>query len=126
MPYDELLAARVSRYFAERKIPFETKRMMGGLVFVVRSKMCVGVESGRMMARLDRRDEPAALQRAGCKAMDFTGRPMPGFVFVDSDVLRTERQLAAWLELALAFNPTAKSSRKPTTRPLSRVRKSRT
>ena len=70
---------------------------MGGLVFMVHGKMCVGVESGRMMARLDRKDEPAALQRPGCKAMDFTGRPMPGFVFVDSDVLRTERQLAEWL-----------------------------
>jgi hypothetical protein len=42
--------------------------------------------------------------------MDFTGRPMRGFVFVGLDGLKSEKDLAHWLELALAYNPTAKKS----------------
>ena len=105
-----LFADRVARYFSSREVPFESKRMMGGLLFMVRGKMCVGVESHRLMARIGPEAEAAALKRAGCSPMDFTGRPMRGFVFVDLASLRTERQLASWLELALAFNPHAKVS----------------
>ncbi len=104
------LADRVARYFSSREVPFESKRMMGGILFMVRGKMCVGVESHRLMARIGPEAEAAALKRAGCSPMDFTGRPMRGFVFVDVASLRTERQLASWLELALAFNPHAKVS----------------
>lgn len=104
------LADRVARYFSSREVPFESKRMMGGILFMVRGKMCVGVETHRLMARIGPEAEAAALKRAGCSPMDFTGRPMRGFVFVDLASLRTERQLASWLELALAFNPHAKVS----------------
>ncbi len=104
------LADRVARIFAARAVPFESKRMMGGLVFMVRGKMCVGVESHRLMARIGPEAEAAALKRPGCRPMDFTGRPMRGFVFVDAASLRTERQLTSWLDLALAFNPDAKPS----------------
>ncbi len=111
MPYDETLADRVSNYFNRQRVPYEAKRMMGGLCYMVRGKMCVGVETHRLMARIDPAEQEAALRRPGCRPMDFTGRPMRGFVFVDAAHLRTERQLAAWLDLALAFNPRAKSSR---------------
>jgi TfoX/Sxy family transcriptional regulator of competence genes len=86
--------------------------MMGGLCFMVNGKMCVGVEQSRLMARIDPAEQEAALQRPGCKPMDFTGRPMRGFVFVDLAVLKTSKQLAKWLDLALAFNPKAVASKK--------------
>jgi hypothetical protein len=44
--------------------------------------------------------------------MDFTKRTMKGFVFVDSSAVESERQLNEWLNLALEFNPKAKSSKK--------------
>lgn len=104
------LADRVARVFTARAVPFESKRMMGGILFMVRGKMCVGVESHRLMARIGPEAEAAALKRPGCSPMDFTGRPMRGFVFVAVASLRTERQLTTWLDLALAFNPLAKPS----------------
>ena len=113
MAYDESLARRVTRHFAARGAPCETKRMMGGLCYMVRGKMCVGLESHRLMARIGPEQEAAALQRPGCRPMDFTGRPMRGFVFVDTAFLQSDAALAEWLDLALAFNPSAKSSRKP-------------
>jgi TfoX/Sxy family transcriptional regulator of competence genes len=112
MAYDEQLAVRVRRGFGRRKVPFEEKRMMGGLCFLVDAKMCVGVEKNRLMARLDPEIYDAALRRKGCVPMDFTGRPMRGFEFVNPTGLATDSELDDWLKLALEFNPKAKASRK--------------
>lgn len=111
MAYNEQLAARVRKVFSKRRVTFEEKRMMGGLCFLVDGKMCVGVEKERLMVRLDPAIYEPALQRKGCVPMDFTGRPMRGFVFVNAEGFRAERDLASWLDLALEFNPKAKSSK---------------
>ncbi len=74
--------------------------------------MCVGVEKARLMARIDPEHYQAELGRKGCIPMDFTGRPMRGFVFVNGEGLASEADLASWLELALEFNPRAVPSRK--------------
>ncbi len=116
MAYDEALASRIEQYFTAKRIVFEGKRMMGGLVFMVNGKMCVGVSKDHLMARIDPAEQAAALKRSGCKLMEFTGRPMRGFVFIDSDALRTARQLASWLDMALAFNPAAVASKRPSGR----------
>lgn len=75
--------------------------------------MCVGVEKDRLMARIGPEAYDAALTRKGCRPMDFTGRPMRGFVFVGLEGLKSEEDLVFWLELALAYNPAAKKSSKP-------------
>ncbi len=112
MAYDEQLAARVRDYFKSRRTVFGEKRMMGGLCFLVDGKMCVGVEKNRLMARIDPDIYDRALQRKGCVPMDFTGRPMRGFVFVNPKGYSAKRDLAYWLDLALEFNPRAKSTKK--------------
>jgi TfoX/Sxy family transcriptional regulator of competence genes len=115
MAYDEALAGRVRKVFAKRKVAFAEKRMMGGLCFLVDDKMCVGVEKERLMVRLDPEVYEQALQRKGCAPMDFTGRPMRGFVFVNAEGFAAAADLASWLKLALEFNPRAKSSKKTAT-----------
>ena len=110
MPYDEQLEQRVREFFDAKRIKHESKRMMGGLCFMVNGKMCVGVEQNRLMARIGPEVYDDALTRKGCRPMDFTGRPMRGFVFVELAGLKSEKDLAFWLELALAYNPTAKKS----------------
>jgi TfoX/Sxy family transcriptional regulator of competence genes len=121
MAYDEQLAERVRNAFRNARVTFEEKRMMGGLCFMVDGKMCVGVDKQRLMARIDPAGYEAALNRRGCVPMDFTGRPMRGFVFVNSDGLGTDRELNDWIKLALDFNPRAQSSRK---KPVNRKAKS--
>lgn len=110
MPYDETLAERIQRHFSAKRVPHEAKRMMGGLCFMVDGKMCVGVEQNRLMARIGPEAYEDALTRIGCHPMDFTGRPMRGFVFVEPEGLRTEKDLTFWLELALAYNPLAEKT----------------
>ena len=112
MPYNERLAERVRSVLEKRKMAFAEKRMMGGLCFLVDDKMCVGVEKDRLMVRMDPDGYEAALKRKGAAPMDFTGRPMRGFVFVSPDGTRSISALDHWVGLAIEYNPRAKSSKK--------------
>ncbi|WP_395751373.1 TfoX/Sxy family protein [Prosthecobacter sp.] len=112
MPYDTALADRITDLLTARRLRFATKAMMGGLCFMVNDKMCLGVTQARLMVRLDPEVEAEALKRKGCKPMDFTGRPMKGYVFVHPEGYDAEADLLYWVGLALAFNPKAKASKK--------------
>lgn len=112
MAYDEFLADRLRRVLKEKAVPYEEKNMMGGLCFMVDDKMCVGIVEDELMARIDPDIYSDALKKKGCKEMNFTGRPMKGFVFVEPEGIDTEEDLEYWVGLCLEFNPKAKSSRK--------------
>lgn len=112
MAYNEKLADRTREIISLTHKNVEEKRMFGGLCFMVNDKMCVGVESERMMLRIDPARYDEVLEKEGCKPMDFTGRIMKGYVFVDIEVLNTKRKLAYWINLALDFNAIAKASKK--------------
>jgi TfoX/Sxy family transcriptional regulator of competence genes len=86
--------------------------MFGGLCFMVNDKMCLGVEQERMMVRIDPAVYEEALEKDGCTPMDFTGKVMKGYVFVDAAVLNTNKRLDYWVQLALDFNKRAKVSKK--------------
>ena len=79
---------------------------------MVNDKMCVGVENERMMLRIDPAKYEEVMEMEGCRPMDFTGKVMKGFVFVDANVLNTKRKLEYWLNLALEYNAIAKVSKK--------------
>ena len=79
---------------------------------MVDEKMCVGVERDRLTVQIGPEACDAALKRAGCRLMDFTGRPMRGFVFVDIDVLMRKKDVEYWIGLSLAYNPVAKRSKR--------------
>ena len=112
MAFDEYLGERIQRILIQRNIPFEEKRMMGGLAFMVDGKMCVGVVRDLLMARVGELQYDQALGSKGAKPMDFTGRPMKGYVFVSPDGVDTEKDLDQWIQLCLNFNPFAKASKK--------------
>lgn len=113
MAYDEALAERVRRLLPRAT---REKKMMGGLTFMVKGKMCIGILGEDIMCRIDPEVYEDALSRRGCRPMDFTGRPMKGFVFVDAGGTATDRDLKSWVDLALAYNAKAKSSRKKRTK----------
>jgi TfoX/Sxy family transcriptional regulator of competence genes len=109
--YNEKLADRVRTALAHLKA-VEEKKMMGGLTFMVNSKMCVGILKEDLMVRLDPLVYDEALKKKGCREMTFTGKPMSGFVFVSPDGLSTKKELDYWIMLALDFNKKAKASKK--------------
>jgi TfoX/Sxy family transcriptional regulator of competence genes len=112
MAYNESIADRVREIIAETHDNVEEKRMFGGLCFMVNEKMCIGVESERLMIRLDPNMYDELLEKEGCHPMDFTGRVMKGYVFVDNAVLNTKKTLHYWVSLALEYNKIAKASKK--------------
>jgi TfoX/Sxy family transcriptional regulator of competence genes len=112
MAYDDHLADRIRRMFKEQRITYEDKKMMGGICFLVNDKMCLGVVKDNLMARIDPEVMDEALSKNGCREMDFTGRPMKGFVFVGPEGIDMDQDLEYWMELAMEYNPRAKSSKK--------------
>ena len=110
--YNEKLADRTREIISLTHKKVIEKKMFGGLCFMVNDKMCVGVEQERLMVRLDPARYDEVMEKDGCKPMDFTGKIMKGFVFVDLDALNTNKKLNYWIDLALEYNKTAKVSRK--------------
>ncbi len=113
MAYNEQLANRVRETLREQPI-VEEKRMMGGLVFMVDGKMCVGVTNDDLMVRLDPEMVEDALQQRGARQMDFTGKPMKSFLFIGEEGTSSGSELRYWIDLALAYNPFAKASKPKT------------
>jgi TfoX/Sxy family transcriptional regulator of competence genes len=112
MAYNEKLANNVRELIALTHKNVEEKAMFGGLCFMVNDKMCVGVEKERLMVRLNPDKYDEAMEKEGCTPMDFTGRIMKGYVFVDAAVLTTKKKLDYWVQLALEYNKIAKASKK--------------
>ena len=112
MAYDQNLADRVRDELDAQRAHYEELNMMGGLCFMVDDKMCVGIIGDQLMARIDPDIYKDALTREGASKMNFTGRAMKGFVFVNPEGVDMDNDLASWVELCLEFNPFAKSSKK--------------
>lgn len=101
MAYDEALADRVrDALVAESDV--REQKMFGGLAFMVRGHMCVGLLADELMVRVGPDGYDGALRRAGVREMDFTGRPMRGIVMVAPTALRG-RALRSWVERGLEF-----------------------
>lgn len=112
MAFDEKLADRTREIIALTHKNVIEKPMFGGLCFMVNDKMCVGVEKERLMVRLDPGKYDEVMEKEGCKPMDFTGKVMKGYVFVDIATLNTKKKLEYWIKLALEYNKIAKASKK--------------
>lgn len=112
MAYNEKLADMTRELISLTHKNVKEKAMFGGLCFMVNDKMCVGVEKERLMVRFDPARTEEVMEKEGCRPMDFTGRIMKGFVFVDTNVLTTKKKLGYWVKLALEYNKVAKASKK--------------
>ncbi|HAF30542.1 MAG TPA: RNA methyltransferase [Bacteroidales bacterium] len=112
MAYDNFLAERIYRILKDKNIAFSEKKMMGGLSFMVNEKMCLGIIKDNLMIRIDPEIQDDLLKRTGCRMMDFTKRPMKGFLYVEPIAVDLESDLEEWIQYALDFNPKAKKSKK--------------
>ena len=102
MPYDEKLAERVRAVF-QSEPGYTEKKMFGGICFMVGGKMAVGVTGSDLMVRPGPDNFEHALALPHTRPMDFTGRPMKGFVYVESTGVATDAALAEWVERGARF-----------------------
>ena len=102
MAYDEELAQRVRKLLAPLD-NVQERKMFGGLAFMLNGNMCCGVERDNLMLRVGPEQYDDALARPHARVFDFTGRPMRGFVYVESEGLATDTALREWVSTAVAF-----------------------
>ena len=112
MAYDEYLNERVINCLKDKRVSYEIKKMFGGTCFMIDGKMCIGVIEEKIMVRLNPAIYEEVLTIEGCDAMDFTGRPMKGYVYASGPAIDSEQDLAKWIQLGLDYNPLAKASKK--------------
>lgn len=109
MAFSEYQAERIRQRLAKANIT-EEKKMMGGLIFMVNDKMCIGLDidkktnQDRLMVRVGKANHDDLIFKKGSREMDFTGRVMRGFLFIDAEGFDAEADLDFWVEKALHFN----------------------
>jgi hypothetical protein len=112
MAYSEVLADRIRTVLSDRNDVIE-KKMFGGVAFMVADSMACGIVGNDLMARVGPDHYEEALSRPHARLMDFTGRPLRGFVLVGAPGIRTDRALAKWVEETVEFALSLAKQRKP-------------
>ncbi len=103
MAYDEDLADRI-RELVGGESDLTEKEMFGGLAFLIGGNMAVAASGqGGLMVRVDPADSDTLVARTNARRVEMRGRPMQGWMRVDTEHLRTKRQLAKWVELGTIF-----------------------
>jgi hypothetical protein len=101
MTYDQGLAHRLREALSERGDVHE-KEMFGGLAFLIGGNMSVGIVGEDLLVRVGPQRHDAALAKPYARIMDFTGRPMKGWIFVAPRGFEEDRDLADWIEWGVA------------------------
>jgi TfoX/Sxy family transcriptional regulator of competence genes len=110
MGYDHDLAQRIRRRLGDRPDSSE-KEMFGGLAFLINGRMSVGVAGNELMARVGKDAHEQFVDRPGARMMDFTTRPMRGWITVAPDALASDADLDVWIDQGVASALAAGSER---------------
>ncbi len=102
MAYDEKLADRMRKILKNYRGVSERK-MFGGLAFMLRGKMFCGIIKEDLVVRVGKERNEEALSKPHARPMDFTGKPMAGFVFVNSKGTKTDKSLENWIKMGIEF-----------------------
>jgi hypothetical protein len=96
MAFDEGVAQRLREVFARRTDVVE-KKMFGGIAFMLSGNMCCGVVGNELMARVGPKQYEMALKEPYAREMDFTGKPLKGFVYVGVQGFESDEDLQSWV-----------------------------
>lgn len=117
MAFDRATADRLRAAVLELSLDeceaLSERRMFGGLCICLNGKMLAGVQDERLVVRLGSEELQTALVSGRCKPMDFTGRALSNFAYVEPNEFSTEATLMEWLEMSLRFVRSAPSRKRP-------------
>lgn len=99
MAYDEGSAERIRECLMAYDV--RERKMFGGLAFMVQGHMTVGLIGDDLMLRVGKEQYEEALRQDYVRKMDFTGKPMSGFVLLEPEGYSEDADLLAWLQKAL-------------------------
>ena len=104
MAYDEVIAHRVRALMTDHQ-PIE-KKMFGGIAFMIGGNMSVGVNKDHLMVRVGPDNHDDAVAQPHARIMDFTGKPMRGWIIVEPAGYASDDDLAAWVQRGVDFAKT--------------------
>ena len=110
MAYNEKLTNRVRDALAGIS-NIEEKKMFRGITFMVNGKMCISAGDDEIMCRIDPSVHADAVNKKGCRTVVMKGREFKGYVYVNNEGMKTEKDFEYWIGLALDFNKKAKASK---------------
>lgn len=110
MVYDKNLANRI-RLILRKCIDVTEKEMFGGISFLINGKMCCGVIKKDLVLRVDPRNYKILLSRPNFRPMDFTGRPLKGFVYVNQAGYKSAASLDKLVNLSLDYVTSLKKNK---------------
>ncbi len=102
MAYDVKLAQRV-RLILDENPGWVEKKMFGGIGYLVNGNMACGINAEQLIVRMSEADYDDALTQPNVHPFDMTGRPMKGWVYIDSAGIAEDKELRAWIERGLRF-----------------------
>ena len=102
MSYDQGLAERIRARIGDHPARSE-REMFGGLAFMIGGNMAVGVNGDELMVRVGRSAHDEAVAKPGARTMDFTSRPMRGWISVDARGFREDEALDAWVDAGVSY-----------------------
>lgn len=115
MAFNERLAERIRQALGDRPDVTE-KRMFGGLAFLYGGRMCCGVTGHDLVVRVMASELPNVMTHPHVRPMDFTGRPLRGFVYVSPGGYKTAAALQRWIDRGLRFVESDEAPRAARTR----------
>jgi TfoX N-terminal domain len=77
--------------------------LYSGVTFMVQGNMCCGMIDDHLVVRVGPDTYDAALREPHTRPMDFTGRPLPGFVYVDRAGFADTALLRQWIDRGVSF-----------------------
>ena len=101
MAYNEQTAARVRQHLKPFSEHITEKKMFGGLSFLFKGKMSVGIVKDDLCVRVLEPRDKEELEKSHVRPMDFTGKPMKEMVFVAPDGFQSESDLAHYVNLGI-------------------------
>lgn len=101
MAYNEEMAYRIRETLKLFSEEFTEKKMFGGLSFLYKGKMTIGLLKDELIVRVINDKMEKILENPNARPMDFTNRPMKEFVFVTKEAFSTKEELLLWIELGL-------------------------
>lgn len=102
MAFDEQLAQRIQLVLKGRR-GVTTKKMFGGIAFMVNGNMSVGIVGDELMLRVGAEKAEELLKLDHVKEMDFTGKPLKGFVYVEPEGFETDPELEKWVMCGVEY-----------------------
>ena len=102
MAYDEKLAERIRELVDDAEVT--EQKMFGGLAFLIGGNMAVAASGqGGLMVRVDPTKSDTLVTKSNARPMEMRGRPMRGWLRVDTADVRTKRELARWVNMGVAY-----------------------